>query len=79
MKGKLLETTDTIVGIAQCSNGNLGIVIKMEPNASDKVDLKFYGIDGTQYKVIPFEMALQLEGEAFKDSNDNEWKVISLK
>jgi len=52
MKGELLNTNDSVIGIAKCCNGNLGVVIKMTPYPSDMVDLKNSGLDGIQYKIV---------------------------
>ncbi len=76
---KMLYTKDVVKGIAKCANGNLGVVIQMTPSLSDLIDLKFDGINGIQYKVIPFEMALTLssKGDVFIDSNGNDWEIIN--
>lgn len=76
MKGELLNTNDSVVGIAKCCNGNLGIVIKMTPYPSDMVDLKNNGLDGVQYKIVPLEMSLTKQGNDFVDSNENTWKIL---
>ncbi len=76
MKGELLNTNDSVVGIAKCCNGNLGIVIKMTPYPSDMVDLKNNGLDGVQYKIVPLEMSLAKQGNDFVDSNENTWKIL---
>lgn len=76
MKGDLLNTNDSVVGIAKCCNGNLGVVIKMTPYPSDLVDLKKNGLDGVQYKIVPFEMSLTKQDNDFVDSNENTWKIL---
>lgn len=76
MKGELLNTNDSVIGIAKCCNGNLGVVIKMTPYPSDMVDLKNNGLDGIQYKIVPFEMPLTMQGNDFVDSNENTWKIL---
>jgi len=72
----VLQTNDVAIGIAKCSNGNLGVVIKMPPSPSDMADLKFDGINGIQYKIIPFEMALTPKDGKYIDSNDNVWEIL---
>lgn len=76
MKGELLNTNDSVIGIAKCCNGNLGVVIKMTPYPSDMVDLKNNGLDGIQYKIVPFEMPLTMQDNDFVDSNENTWKIL---
>jgi hypothetical protein len=65
MNGTLQKSNDTAIGIAKCSNGNLGVVIKLTPVQGDE-----------QYKIIPLEMALTLKGDEFVDSNNNTWIIL---
>lgn len=65
MKGTLQKSNDTAIGIAKCSNGNLGVVIKLTPDQGDE-----------QYKIVPFEMGLTLKGDKFVDSNNNTWEIL---
>lgn len=83
MKGNLLETIDSIVGIAKCQDGGWGIVVKLEPTNSAKSELKAYGIeDGAQYKLIHIkdwtEVPLTKENNKFSDSNKNDWEIVDL-